>query len=396
MKPRRKVLQIFNRYLEYGGEQGSVFRIGDTLQQVADVEYFTTSSEDLLGKRGIEDMAAAAAMSMHNPVITRRLARYQAVGRFDLWQIHNVFPAMSPSVYAAAFRRGIPVVQYLHNYRMSCTNGYFLNHGETCTSCIRGNFTKAAVTGCWRDSRAASGWMGLVLMRLRALGVFRKVSAWVALSRAQKDLHVRMGIPADRIHIVPHFFEPAEELRIAEPGRDVLFLGRLSKEKGASVLLDAWKAAETGQARLLLAGDGPEGDALRAKVAAEGIPRVEFLGFVSRDRQEELWRRAAFSVVPSIWQDPLPTVVFEAWERGRPAVVSDAGGLSDIVEQGVDGLKVPLGDAAELARAITRMLSDATVRTAMAEMGRLKLATHYSKDLWIGRINRVYDAILPP
>lgn len=396
MKPRRKVLQIFNRYLEYGGEQGSVFRIGDTLQQVADVEYFTTSSEDFLGKRSIEDMVTAAARSMHNPAITRRLARYQAVGRFDLWQIHNVFPAMSPSVYAAAFRRRIPVVQYLHNYRMSCTNGYFLNHGETCTSCIHGNFAKAALTGCWRDSRMASGWMGLVLMRLRALGVFRKVSAWVALSRAQKDLHVRMGIPADRIHLVPHFFEPAAELRIDEPGRDVLFLGRLSKEKGVSVLLDAWKTAETGEASLLLAGDGPEGDALREKVAGEGIQRVEFLGFVPQDRQEELWRRVAFSVVPSIWQDPLPTVVFEAWERGRPVVVSDAGGLSDIVEQDEDGMKVPLGDAGGLSRAITRMLSDAAARTAMAEMGRRKLATRYSKDLWIERISRVYDAILPP
>jgi glycosyltransferase involved in cell wall biosynthesis len=396
MTRRPRVLQIFNRYLEYGGEQVSVFRIGDTLQQAADVEYFTTSSEDLVRGNGAEDRLRAAMLTVHNPKVTRRLQRYQAVGRFDLWQIHNVFPAMSPSVYALAFRWGIPVVQYLHNYRMSCVNGYFLNHGEPCTSCIKGNFLRAGLTGCWRDSRAISAWMGLVLTRVRAMGVLRKVTAWIALSPAQKELHVRMGISAERIHVIPHFFEPDESLFVPEPGRDVLFLGRLSKEKGAAVLLDAWKLAATGEARLILAGDGPEREALERKVAAEGIPRVEFLGFIGRDRQADLWRRAAFSVVPSIWQEPFGLVVLEAWERGRAVVVSDAGGLADIVDDGVDGLKVPMRDAAAWARALSRMLSDVPGRATMAEMGHRKLRTRYAKDAWLDKMKVVYASFLKP
>ncbi len=394
MDRRPRVLQIFNRYLEYGGEQGSVFRTGDTLQQIADVEYFTTSTEDMLGERRLEDLAKATAFALHNPVVARRLGRYQAVGRFDLWQIHNVFPAMSPSVYALAFRRRIPVVQYLHNYRMSCVNGYFLNHGETCTSCIDGNFLKAALTGCWRESRAASGWMGVVLMRLRALGVFRRVSAWIALCQAQKELHVRMGIPAERIHLIPHFFEPEEKLFIAEPGRDVLFLGRLSKEKGVEHLLDAWKLVRAGPAKLLLAGDGPEREALERKVAVERIANVEFLGFRPREKQGDLWRRAAFSVVPSIWEEPFGLVALEAWERGRPVVVSDVGGLADIVDDGVDGLKVAMRDPEGWAGALTRMLSDVPGRVSMAVAGRRKLRTSYSQELWLERISRLYAGIL--
>jgi len=396
MTRRPRVLQIFNRYLEYGGEQGSVFRIGDTLQQAAEVEYFTTSSEDLVGESTPEDMLRAAALALHNPRVTRRLERYQAVGRFDLWQIHNVFPAMSPSVYALAFRRRIPVVQYLHNYRMSCVNGYFLNHGETCTSCIQGNFLRAGLTGCWRESRATSAWMGLVLTRVRALGVFQKVTAWIALSRAQKELHVRMGIPAERIHLVPHFFEPDDKLRLTEPGRDVLFLGRLSLEKGVHELLDAWKLTQTGGAKLLLAGDGPERGALERRTAAEGIPQVEFLGFINKDHQAEVWRRAAFSVVPSVWQEPLPTVVFEAWERGRPVVVSDAGGLADIVDDGVDGLKVPMRDAVAWSQALSRMLSDVPGRVTMAEMGHRKLRSRYGKDAWLDKMKAVYASFLKP
>lgn len=394
MQRRARVLQIFNRYLEYGGEQGSVGRIGDTMQQIADVEYFLTSSDQLLGRRTPEDMIKAAAFAFHNPPVIERLKRYQKIGRFDIWLIHNVFPAMSPSVYALAFNLGIPVVQYLHNYRMSCVNGFFLNHGATCTSCIHGNFTKAALTGCWHDSRLISGWMGAVMTRVRAIGVFRKVAAWIAISRAQKDLHVQMGIPSERIHVLPHFYEVDPARFIADSGRDVLFVGRLSKEKGVEQLLDAWKRTDRGEAKLLLTGDGPERTALENKIAAEKIGGVEFLGFVAKEDQAALWKRAAFSVVPSIWQEPLGLVVFEAWERGRSVVVSDAGGLADSVQNGVDGLKVPMRDANAWAAAMGKLLREPERCTAMARAGTAKLERDFTKEKWLAGIEVIYDEVL--
>ena len=396
MQGRPRVLQIFNRYLEYGGEQGSVGRIGDTMQEIADVEYFLTSSDQLLGQRMPEEMVKAAALALHNPQVVERLKRYQKIGRFDIWLIHNVFPAMSPSVYALAFNLGIPVVQYLHNYRMSCVNGFFLNHGETCTYCIHGNFTKAALTGCWHNSRVVSGWMGAVMVRVRAMGVFRKVAAWIAISRAQKDLHVQMGIPAERIHVLPHFYEVDPERFIVEPGRDVLFVGRLSKEKGVEQLLDAWKRTDRGEAKLLLAGDGPERAALENKIVAEKIGGVEFLGFVAKEDQAAMWNRAAFSVVPSIWQEPLGLVVFEAWERGRGVVVSDAGGLADSVDDSISGFKVPMRDAEAWAAAMGKLLREPARSVEMARAGVAKLERDFTKEKWLERIGAIYDGVLRP
>jgi len=389
-----RVLQIFNRYLEYGGEQASVSRIGDTLQEIAEVEYFLTSSAQLVGRDGLDEPVKAAVHALHNPEVVGRLRRYQRIGRFDIWQIHNVFPTMSPSVYSLAFELGIPVVQYLHNYRMSCVNGYFLNHGENCTSCIHGNFVKAGLTGCWRDSRFISGWMGLVMTRVRALGVFRRVSAWIALSESQKKLHVQMGIPLDRIHVNPHFFVPRKSMFIEEPGCDALFVGRLSKEKGVCQLLDAWKLLRNDEARLLIAGDGPERAALEQKVAKENISRVEFFGFVPVEEQEALWRRAAFSVVPSIWQDPLPTVVFEAWERGRSMIVSDAGGLADSVDDGIDGLKSPMRDAKAWAGAMDKLLADPSLCERMARAGAAKLTRKFTQKIWLKKMEEIYSSVM--
>jgi glycosyltransferase involved in cell wall biosynthesis len=394
MNRRPRILQIFNRYLEYGGEQGSVSRIGDALQQVADVEYFMTSTASSLGRGGVLDSARAALFALHNPQVVARLRRYQAIGRFDLWLIHNVFPVMSPSVYALAAALGIPVVQYLHNYRMSCVNGYFLNHGAPCTSCIRGNFTKAALTGCWRDSRLLSGWMGLALTRLRALGAFRQVRAWIALSHAQKDLHVQMGIPAGCIHVIPHFFEPRVAAAPGEPGRNVLFLGRLSREKGVRELLDAWKLAARGEARLLLAGDGPERGLLEDKVRRENLANVDFLGFVDAAGRDAAWASAAFSVVPSIWQEPLGLVVYEAWEQGRPAVVSDVGGLGETVDDGVSGLKLPPGDASAWAAAITALLAAPAKVREMGVAGFRKLGEDRGRGRWLQEVVGVFDSVL--
>ena len=396
MSRRPRILQVFNRYLEYGGEQGSVFRIGDTLQQMADVEYFTTSSATWLGDGGTSRRALAALQAMHNPQVTARLRRYQAIGRFDVWLVHNVFPAMSPSVYALAAQFGVPVVQYLHNYRMSCVNGYFLNHGSPCTACIDGNFTKAALTGCWHDSRLASGWMGLVLMRLRALGVFRQVRAWIALSRAQKELHVRMGIPEERIHVLPHFFKRRVNLPAASPGRDVLFVGRLSREKGVHELLGAWAKSRRDGARLLIVGDGPEREALEGQARRAGLSDVEFLGFCKGGELDSVWSRAAFSVVPSIWQEPLGLVVYEAWERGCGVVVSDVGGLADTVDGGINGIKVPPGDEAAWAGAITDLLAHPAKAREMGVAGLRKLDEACTRERWLENVMRVFDQVLEP
>ena len=208
---RLRILQVFSRYTKVGGEENSVYRIGDALQQDHDVEYFIGSTQELLGNDAVSRISAPFRAFVNLPA-RQRLIKYQALGRFDIWLIHNVLPGLSPSVYSTAFSMGIPVVHYLHNYRMACTNGFFLNHGKPCERCLHGNFWPAFQTACWRNSHFLSGFMGLILRRVRAVGAFHKVSAWIALSQAQRSKHIEMGIPQERIHVDPHFYEPKGRL----------------------------------------------------------------------------------------------------------------------------------------------------------------------------------------
>ena len=390
---RYKVLQIFHRYLQYGGEEGSVTRIGDALDGIADVGYFVSSSDQYLSNNYLKKLKSVF-LSLHNHTLIKKIINQQKVGKYNIWQIHNVFPFMSPSVYAEAFRMGIPVIQYLHNYRMSCVNGYFLNDGKTCKSCINGNFLKAGLTGCWRDNHLESAFGGVILKRMQMMDTFQKVSGWVALSKKQKENHVLMGIPADKIYIIPHFYEYSPEKTIETVGKNVLFVGRLSKEKGVHLLLDGWKLVNQRDASLIFMGDGPELKALQARVHDEGIPNVKFLGFVTKEEQQDVWRECAFSVVPSIWDDPLPTVVFESWERGRAVIGSSKGGNIETIDHGVNGLKFSDDSAVELAEAIGHLLGKPQLCSEMASNGIQKINSTYNIKDWELKMHALYKLVI--
>ena len=386
---RLHILQIFNRYLNYGGEEGSVYRIGDALQTLHDVEYFISSTADVTAG-GAWTSWKIPLKAAYNSEILAKLVQYQEAGHFDAWQIHNIFPIMSPVVYHKALEWNVPIVHYLHNYRLSCVNGFFLNHGQPCQRCLSGNFWPAFTTACWRESRWKSGWMGLITAHIRSLPLFEKVFQWVAISEAQKEEHVRIGIPAEKIRVVYHFLEPEGAPLPPAPAKapTALFVGRLSVEKGVASLLEAWRLIGGGERKLLIIGDGPE----RAKLErqAEGLKGVQFLGFVTRNEQQEHWRQALFSVVPSIWKEPFGMTVLEAWAKGRPVVAHRVGALPELVRHGSDGLLARSDEVSDLAAQLDHFFSHPEAAAAMGLAGRRRLETDFSRKIWLQKIGEIY------
>ena len=388
VQPRLKVLRIFGRYQEYGGEEAAARRIHETLKPYMDAEWFESSTDAMLGD-SLAQRVRAPFRAIHNERIAKQLRRLQADRKFDAWEIHNIFPSLSPSVYATGIRLGVPLIQYLHNYRMSCVNGMFLNHGKPCFRCIDGNFFPAIQTVCWRNSRIACGCTALALGRIRRLDIFRYIKGWIAISEAQKTLHMRMGIPAERIHVVPHFLETTENgvPPIREDGY-ALFLGRLSVEKGVAQLLEAWGRVSHPGARLVIAGKGPEEEKLRTFARDEGLSNVEFRGFVPAEAKTDLWAGARFLVVPSIWEEPFGLVVLEAWAHGRPVIASNRGAFPEMIDAG--GLLCSPNSPVEFAATIEKMFESGDLTAKMGAAGRKQLRTSFCQEIWVNRIRSIY------
>jgi len=385
-----RILRIFSRYQQYGGEEAVVKRVHQDLAHVMDADWFESSTGTLLGTSFTSRLAAPWKV-VQNTRVAGILKKLQEKNSYCAWEIHNVFPALSPSVYKTAFDLEIPVVHFLHNYRLSCVNGSFLNHGEPCQRCIRGNFLPAVQTSCWRDSRLACGFMGMALTRVRSLKVFERVSAWIALSEAHRALHLKMGLPAQTLHVVPHFqeFRPTEVSTLPQNGY-ALFLGRLAPEKGVANLLYSWKKVKTPGARLVIAGTGPEESRLRRIIAENKLDSVELRGFVDPAEHRELWANAKFLIVPSTWHEPFGLVVLEAFAHGRPLVVSNLGSLSEIAADG--GLVVDPGKPEEIANACDRLFGETKLAQEMGACGIKRLQCVYNRDLWLQKIREVYSS----
>lgn len=388
-----RILQIFSRYLQPGGEERFAELFATTLSPPHRVVDYFGSTEALRGS-GVAGSLSMPFKAWHNLRVARELRSLQARENFDLWVVQNSLPGLSPAVYQMAFTLGVPVVHYLHNFRLSCTNGFFLNHGVPCERCLHGNFWPAFQTACWRNSRLVSGFMGLLIRRVRRLGTLQKVRAWVALNHQQKAKHVEMGIPADRIHVVPHFFDSSNPPPTPNPSGDVLFLGRLSPEKGLGILLQAWAGVRPGKRRLLIAGRGPDEAHLRGLAVSLGLKNVEFLGYQPRENHPALWARSLFTVVPSLWQEPFPLSFLESWAFQRAPVASRLGAMAEHISDGLEGVLVEPFSISSLSAAIQSAIDQPEKTAQMGLAGHRKLKAGFTRELWINRISSVFEKVL--
>jgi glycosyltransferase involved in cell wall biosynthesis len=182
---------------------------------------------------------------------------------------------------------------------------------------------------------------------------YRLVDAVVAVSRAQGDwLRERRLLPDNRLHVIPPCRDLASFRRVPLPdfGRPLVLgaYGRLHRQKGFDLLIDALRRLPAGSVRLLIGGSGPEEVALRRRAA--DLPCVEFTGAL--DEVPDFLARCDIVVVPSRYE-PYGLVCLEARAAGRPVVVSAVDGLP---EQLADcGLAVPPGDSVALAGALASL-----------------------------------------
>lgn len=323
---------------------------------------------------------ATGVRTIWNLQAGRSLGRLMHQDRPDVAHFHNLFPALSPAVLRTAAGAGVPVVMTLHNYRLLCLPGTFLRDGSPCEDCLGHLPWRGVSRRCFRGSAAASGFYATSLGLHRAARTFDSVDRFIAVSEFVRAKHIEAGFSADRITVKPNFAWDGPQR--GESAGYFLFLGRLSEEKGARVVVDACRHT---RAPVLLAGDGPD----RAGLERDAPDGVEFLGAVAPERARELLAGARALLVPSLCYEGAPRTVIEAFAAGVPVVASAIGGLPDMVADGSTGRLVAPGVPSEWANAIDELACDDMVmrlgRAARAEWER-----RYSPERAIELLESVY------
>ncbi|UJF34393.1 1,4-alpha-glucan branching protein domain-containing protein [Paenibacillus hexagrammi] len=193
------------------------------------------------------------------------------------------------------------------------------------------------------------------------------------------------NLPEDKVLVFPNGIRLPEETQhqsvrpafLAEDEQMIFYIGRLVFEKGVQALIEAMPAilSQFPRARLVIAGSGPMEQELRDQAAQLG-DRVWFTGFVDDTYRSQLYQAADVCVIPSFYE-PFGIVALEAMAHKRPLVLSDTGGLAEIITHGAEGYKALPGHIDSLAWHITEMLLNPEVASKMADSAYTLLQQQY-------------------
>jgi glycosyltransferase involved in cell wall biosynthesis len=210
------------------------------------------------------------------------------------------------------------------------------------------------------------------------------VDVFVVQSEFQKERFVRNGISQERIEILPGMAPVTTVPEQVPLGQQVVFVGRISPEKGVRVFVKA--AGLLPNIPFAIAGDP-----CRMPGICDGTPsNIEWLGFIEGRALCDLYRRSRMVVVPSCWFEGFPNVLLQAMAFAKPIICSRIGALPEIIEGGKTGILVPPSDAGALTEAIRYLWNRPQLCEEMGRAGRRKLAQEYSTGRCYRRLMAIY------
>jgi glycosyltransferase involved in cell wall biosynthesis len=376
--------------LKQAGHRPIVFAAAGPVDEAltaADVEVVCLGQSDLLGN---PSRLAGAVQGTWNRRAAEELERLLASLRSDrtIVHVHGWAKALSPSIAAPIAKSGLPAVYTIHEYFLFCPNGGFYNYqkGHACP-------LEPLSAACWAthcDSRnyARKLWRNARLTLARDMAHLPEVfSDYIAISRFQIDVVGNRLPAARRLHLVSNPIDVPELGPKPSPTQgDVIFVGRISAEKGPFLFAEAARRAGIIPTYV---GDGPAAAELRTK-----YPEARLLGWQAGPAVREAIRAARALVFPSLWYEGQPLTVLEAKGLGTPVIVSDGCAGREEIEDGTSGLWFRGGDVQDLARALMQIGDDDLV----ARLSRAAYSGFWSDpptlSRHVGRITTIYDAML--
>lgn len=309
----------------------------------------------------------------------------------DIAHLHNIAHQLSGSIVTALARAGVPVVQTIHDYKAVCPAYRRFRAGRPCDDCRRYRYWNAVRHRCVLGELPASAVAAAETAFYRAIGLYEKgVTLFHAPSLFMKETLVDWGFPEEKIVHFPYTLDlEGYEPMVGGDDGTFLFMGRLSHEKGLTVLLDA--AERLGDVSIVIAGEGPEREMLERVAAERRLGNVRFAGYLGGDDLTRAVRSCRAVLLPSEYDDNSPLVIYEAFALAKPVIGADRGGIPEMVRSGETGLVFPPGDGAALAGAIETLRDDEDLARRLGRTARERMEGEYGPETHLEKLTRLYQ-----
>ncbi|MBU1043050.1 MAG: glycosyltransferase family 4 protein [Candidatus Omnitrophica bacterium] len=258
---------------------------------------------------------------------------------------------LSASIFKAAKECGLKTIMRLSDYALMCPNSTALDGADNlCTDfeCFTNWSYRCLKKKCIKGSLLASIVGLLEVKGNKILNSYKKyVDHWIAPSMFIRDVFIKYyKIPEEKITYLPIFFDVTNIGVSHEDDGYILYAGRISKEKGIRVLLDA--VGKEPAIKLRIAGTGPMDEEIRNFIRSKCLNNVEFLGFKEFDDLQSLIKKSKVVIVPSEWYENSPNIIAEAYAYGKPVIGSRIGGIPELIRDNITGLTFEPGNVDDL------------------------------------------------
>lgn len=404
-KVPQTVLIIHNEYRIAGGEDTVAANEEKLLAEHGHrVIVYKRSNKELDNYTGIKKLLLpfTSVFSLRSYREVKKLIEDNYV---DVVHVHNTLTLVSPSVYYAAFRCNVPVVQTMHNFRLLCPGGSFFmedeGNGHICEQCVSKGLSCAVRNSCYRHSKAQTIVSAAVLKIHRMLGTYKKIN-FICLTEFNryKLLMLNNGrkkiINPARVYVKPNFtYDLAETMgKLSDThgsisGRYYVYVGRLEKLKGTELLVDAF--AKLPDRKLVIMGNGPLEETLKKRIADNGYKNIVMAGRVTGEDYVKFLGGAQAVISSSQCYETFGMSIAESYSLSVPAIAGDIGNIGDIVKEGVTGIHFQYDSPDALIGAVKRF--ETMNRDGLAANARRYYEDNLTPQSNYGRLKAIYDDI---
>ncbi|MGI9286582.1 MAG: glycosyltransferase family 4 protein [Pseudomonadales bacterium] len=321
----------------------------------------------------------------------KKLQRLLQTTRPTVAHCHSIYHHISPSILSVLKQQQVPTVMTLHDLKPACPAYHMFRRGEICERCKGGKLHNVVAQRCVKDSLPLSAVVMAEAMLHGALQSYRKnVDRFIVPCRFYQQKMVEWGWEAERFVHIPNFLDAASYQPDYTAGKDFLYFGRLSPEKGLITLI---KAAARAKVAVSMAGDGPQLDELR-ELAQEEEADVTFLGHLSGENLHSAVRAARATVLPSEWYENAPISMLESYALGKPVIGAEIGGIPELIPDASVGTTFASKSVDELAATLRNYVDmlDANIE-AMGRCARQLVEQEYSAARYIERVKNLYASV---
>ncbi|WP_044749225.1 glycosyltransferase family 4 protein [Bacillus alveayuensis] len=354
-----KILLIHNKYKQKGGEDIVFKAESNLLKEKGHTVYEYKISNDSLKMESLFDKIKVGINTIWSVKIYKEIKKLIIDIQPDIVHIHNTFPQISPSIYWAVKSLNIPVVQTLHNYRLTCANGLLYRNDKPCEECVKNGKYRALKYKCYRRSFLATLPIVIMFYLHNMIGTYKnKVDLYITLTKFAKNIMVQSGFPENKIIVKPNFINKIVNKKIYtdinKRKKQFIFVGRIVKEKGIDLLLEAFNKNIEGF-DLVIIGEGPEKEKLQEKY--RGNKRIKWYGQLNHDEVLEEIANSYSLVMPSKLYETFGMVIIEALSVGTPVIVPNHAGFPDIISPNENGYLFKVDDVMDLASTMKKMIN---------------------------------------